>query len=93
MNFKNHVVSIDECAAGCLYGDLVVCATFIDSTISSKYLVDSKHVKTVQKRKEYADNVKKLVDKYVIVKISPSTIDEINILNARHLGFTKAIIE
>lgn len=80
----------DEAGAGCGASDLLVAAVILDPKNPIIGLNDSK--KLTEKKREllYPEIIEKALD-YNIVHISPQEIDNINILQARLLGFKKAI--
>lgn len=80
----------DEAGAGCGASDLLVAAVILDPKNPIIGLNDSK--KLTEKKREllYPEIIEKALD-YNIVHISPHEIDNINILQARLLGFKKAI--
>lgn len=84
------VLYIDECGAGPLCGDLVVCGAILHSEPSLDGLTDSKKM-TEKKREQLYPDLVELVDAYHIERISPEVIDDINIRNARLLGFYNTI--
>lgn len=84
------VAMADESGAGCMAGDLVVAAVILDPNNKIDGLRDSKKLSAKKRDALYDLIIDKAID-YNIVRISPQKIDEINILNARMLGFELAI--
>ena len=85
------LIGIDECGAGCICGDVTVCAyaqkrdaKFIPDVRDSKKIAKPKMVRIAEKLKKNPNTM------YVIVSKSAQVIDEINILEARMLAFTEA---
>jgi ribonuclease HII len=84
------VAMADESGAGCMAGDLVVAAVILDPNNQIDGLRDSKKLSARKRDILYDLIIDNAID-YNIVRISPQKIDEINILNARMLGFELAI--
>lgn len=89
---KDLVIYLDECAAGVLCFDLYVCGIVIKKEALKilKEVNDSKKL-SEKKRAELYPKIIELAEDYEIVKIKPQEVDEINIFQARMLGFKKAI--
>lgn len=87
-------IYLDECAAGCLSGDLYVCGVVLDYPVLAK-LSSVKDSKTLseKKRKELSSIIYDNCLDFEIIKIPPSQIDHLNIFEARMLGFKLAIEE
>lgn len=81
---------VDECGAGPLCGDLVVAAVILDPKKPIIGLDDSKKLSEKKREELYPQIIEKALD-YCIIHISPKTIDEINIFQARMLGMKMAI--
>lgn len=84
------VLYIDECGAGPLCGDLVVCGAILNHIPDIEGITDSKKIS--EKKRNYL--FPKLIDSvnfYHIERIPPNVIDDINIRNARLLGFYNVI--
>jgi len=85
-------VGIDESGCGCAAGDLFVSAVILPKDYDNIYINDSKKL-SEKKREQLFDEIIKNVLDYSIIRISSETIDEINILNARILGYHKCLDE
>ena len=97
-----HVVGVDECGRGCLYGDVVAGAVVLKPRESlseadrESYdaLTDSK-VLSAKRREALAEAIRtRLAVSYGIGRVSPRVIEDINILqatmNAMHLALDAA---
>lgn len=84
------VIMADEAGAGCLCGNLVVCAIVLPKLHGIEGLNDSK--KLTEKKREflYPQIINKALD-YCVIRITPEEVDCINILQARMEGFRQAI--
>lgn len=86
----NYVAGLDEVGAGVLCGDLVVAAVVLGKNHGIEGLTDSKKLSEKKRALLYQEIKEKALD-YSIVKISPCEIDQINIYQARMLGFVRAV--
>lgn len=80
----------DEAGRGCLAGPVFAAAVILPKDFSHPFLRDSKQLNHIQKDELYAFIKSTAID-YSIKKVSPSKIDEINILNASILAMHKAL--
>ena len=90
MNNFQLVCGVDECGAGPLAGDLVVAAVILDLNNPIESLNDSKKLSEKKREALFPEIIEKSID-FSIIKISPSEIDDSNILACRIEGFKKAI--
>jgi ribonuclease HII len=84
------VLYIDECGAGPLCGDLIVCGVILNHIPNIEGVTDSKKI-SEKKRNFLFPKLIETVNCYHIERISPNVIDDINIRNARLLGFFNVI--
>lgn len=85
-----YIAMADEAGAGCMAGNLVVASVILNPLKPIVGLKDSKKLSEKKRNILFDEIVKKALD-YNIVSISPETIDEINILQARMRGFRLSI--
>ncbi len=71
----------DEVGRGCLCGPVVAAAVIIDESFDQKFINDSKKL-SFKTRMSLDEYIKENVRSYAIAELSPSYIDEHNILNA-----------
>lgn len=85
----------DEVGRGCLCGPVVAAAVIIDESFNQNLVNDSKKL-TFKTRFYLDDYIKDHVKAYAIAELSPSYIDEHNILNASihamHLALDQLVI-
>ncbi|MBF0289521.1 MAG: ribonuclease HII [SAR324 cluster bacterium] len=88
-----HVAGVDEAGRGPLAGPVVVAAVILGKNWNSQHpLNDSKKLST-KLRESLFDLIRKEVQAYRIVAVSPMLIDQVNILQATLLGMKRAINE
>lgn len=80
----------DEAGRGCLCGPVACAAVILPPDFECDGLNDSKQL-TEKKREELRPIIEEKAIAWAVVMIDPSTIDEINILNASILGMHKAL--
>lgn len=85
-----NIVCVDEVGRGCFAGPVVCAAVIMKPGVRIPFLTDSKKIPK-KRHGEFVDIIKKNAIEWCISEISPSTIDEINILQASRLGMKKAI--
>ena len=83
------VAGCDEAGAGCGAGNLLVAAVIFEGP-PPLGLADSKKLSEKSREKLFEDIMKEAKD-VSIISVSPQKIDEINILQARMLGFSLAL--
>ena len=71
----------DEVGRGCLCGPVVAAAVILDENFNQKLVNDSKKL-TLKPRQALDQYIKENVKEFAISELSPSFIDEYNILNA-----------
>ena len=87
---KEILIGIDEAGAGCLAGPVTVAACYIPSHVVIKGINDSKKL-SAKRREEIADQLIAHPDVwYAVIHVNQRRIEEINILQCRFEGFTKA---
>lgn len=84
------VAGFDEAGRGPVCGPVVCAGVILDSSFNNEFINDSKKL-SEKKREELFPLIKERALAYKIVFIEPSTIDEINILEASRLGMQKAL--
>lgn len=92
MNSKGYefIAGTDEAGRGPLAGPVVAASVILSPETIMMGLNDSKKL-SAKKREELAEVIKKEALAFSVVEISPEVIDEINILNAAHLGMKKSL--
>lgn len=87
-----YIAGVDEVGRGPLAGEVVCCAVImkLDKSSIVNGVDDSKKV-SEKKREMLYDQIKQNAVSYSICEVSPSVIDEINILNATKLCMKNAI--
>lgn len=80
----------DEVGRGCLAGPVVAAAVILPPRFRHVDLIDSKKL-SAPKRKKMAKLIQEKAIAWSIAEISPTKIDEINILNASFLAMSKAV--
>jgi ribonuclease HII len=83
-------VGLDEVGRGCLAGPVVAAAVILPKDYQNSLLNDSKQM-TVKRRLLVEEDIKKYALSYSISEVSPSKIDEINILNASFLAMHQCL--
>ena len=97
MSLKNYKhkdlieVGCDEAGRGCLAGPVFAAAVILPKNIKAPELDDSKKL-SEKKRKALRNFIEKKAIAYKVIEISPTKIDEINILNASILAMQKAVL-
>lgn len=95
LNKENYILGIDEAGRGCVIGPMIICGILIEEKDIIKLreigVKDSKLLKP-HKREKLAKEIRKVVKKITIKKISPQIIDKYN-LNLLELKNIKKIIE
>lgn len=81
---------VDEAGRGCLAGPVVAAAVILPDGFSHELLVDSKSLSEEKREKAREIVIANAVD-FAVAWCSPSTIDNINILNASILAMHKAL--
>ena len=81
----------DEAGRGCLAGPVFAAAVILPKNIKAPELDDSKKLSEIKRRSLRAYIEKKAIA-FKVIQISPSKIDEINILNASILAMQKAVL-
>ena len=87
-----HIVGVDECARGCLWGSVVAAVVYIPEENVDKLLNkvhDSKQL-SAKRRDELSELIKENC-KYGIGEIGPDVIDDINILRATEQAMALAL--
>lgn len=84
------VAGADEAGRGPLAGPVYAAAVIFPKDIEIEGLTDSKKL-SEKKRDYYFDVIREKAIAYSIASVDEKTIDEINILNAAHLAFKKAV--
>ena len=84
------IAGCDESGRGCLAGPVVAAAVILPKNFRNKILNDSK-VLSERKRNLLRQIIEKQAISWAIGIVSPSKIDEINILNASFLAMHRAI--
>lgn len=87
-----YTIYLDECGAGPLCGDLVICSMVLPKKHTIQGLDDSKKL-TEKKRELLFPNIIKQAIEYQIIRISPKEVDSLNIFQARMEGFRRAIAD
>jgi len=82
----------DEAGRGCLAGPVVAAAVILPRDFTHPFLRDSKQLNHIQKEELYAF-IKQEAIAYSIKKVSPTKIDQINILNASILAMHKSLAD
>ena len=90
IKIKDYTIYLDECGAGPLCGDLVICGLVLPKDHKIVGINDSKKISAQKREKLYPEIIKTAID-YCLVYISPSEVDRLNIFRARMEGFKKAI--
>lgn len=85
-----YVAGADEAGRGPLAGPVYAAAVIFPKDIQIDGLTDSKKL-SEKKRDYYFDVIKEKAIAYSIASVDEKIIDEINILNAAHLAFKKAV--
>ncbi|MCI5969937.1 MAG: ribonuclease HII [Oscillospiraceae bacterium] len=85
-----YVAGADEAGRGPLAGPVYAAAVIFPQNIQIEGLTDSKKL-SEKKRDYYFDVIKEKAVAFSIASVDEKVIDEINILNAAHLAFKKAI--
>ena len=80
----------DEAGRGCLAGPVTAAAVILPSDYRSDLLNDSKQL-TRKQREELKEEIEKEAISYKVTHVSPTEIDEINILNASYLAMHRCI--
>ncbi len=80
----------DEAGRGCLAGPVFAAAVILPRDFTHPFLRDSKLLNSVQKDELY-NFIKETAISYSIKKVSPTKIDQINILNASILAMHKSL--
>lgn len=80
----------DEAGRGCLAGPVFAAAVILPRDFSHPFLRDSKQLNSLQKDELYSF-IKQEAISYAIKKISPTKIDQINILNASIMAMHKSL--
>lgn len=83
-------VGLDEVGRGCLAGPVVAAAVILPKDYQNSLLNDSKQM-TEKRRLLVEEDIKKHALAYSISEVSPSKIDEINILNASFLAMHQCL--
>ena len=97
MSLKNYKhkdlieVRCDEAGRGCLAGPVFAAAVILPKNIKAPELDDSKKL-SEKKSKALRNFIEKKAIAYKVTEISPTKIDEINILNASILAMQKAVL-
>ena len=81
----------DEAGRGCLAGPVFAAAVILPKNIKAPELDDSKKLSEIKRHSLRAFIEKKAIA-FKVIQISPSKIDEINILNASILAMQKAVL-
>lgn len=89
-NGAEFVAGVDEVGRGPLAGPVVCCAVIMPKGLVIPGVDDSKKL-SEKKRVQFAEEIKKNAVAYSICEVSPSEIDEINILNAVKKCMTSAV--
>jgi ribonuclease HII len=84
------IAGCDEAGRGCLSGPVVAAAVILPKKFKNKILNDSK-VLSEKKRELLRSIIEKEAIAWAVGIVSPSEIDEINILNASFLAMHRAI--
>lgn len=98
MDFENqlykegyrNIACIDEVGRGCLLGDVVACAIIMPKDLRIKGVRDSKKL-SEKKRESLYDIITEKAIGIGIGKVSPETIDEINIKESARLAMKLAV--
>lgn len=85
-----YVCGIDEVGRGPLAGPVVCAAVIMPPEAMIEGVDDSKKL-TAKKRERLAEEIKKIAVAYVICRVEPQIIDEINILQATRLCMKNAV--
>ncbi len=80
----------DEVGRGCLSGPVVAAAVILPKNFKQNFVNDSKKL-TVKKRLELDAYIKDYATEFAIAELSPSSIDEHNILNASIYAMHRAL--
>jgi ribonuclease HII len=80
----------DEAGRGCLAGPVFAAAVILPPNFCHPFLNDSKQI-SEKKRDELRKVIEKEAISFGVASVSPSEIDEINILNASFLAMHRAI--
>lgn len=90
MTQNSLIAGCDEAGAGCGVGAVVIAAVVLDPSKPIEGLMDSKKL-TDKKRRHLYDQILERALAYSVVEVSAQEIDRINILQARMVGFQRAI--
>jgi len=90
LNQHKNIAGIDEAGAGNYSGNLIVASVILDPNNPIEGLNDSKKL-TGKKRDDLFDEIIEKALEYSIIEISPTEIDQSNILAMRMEGMKKSI--
>ncbi len=85
-----YTAGCDEAGAGCGASDLLVAAVILDPAHPIPGLADSKALSEKKREALFPLILLHALD-YAIIHVSPQEIDQINIFQARMIGFTRAL--
>ncbi len=86
------IAGVDEAGRGPLAGPVVIAAVIMDPKVRIEGLNDSKKLSESKREELYEIIINSAID-WKIVIVSPTIIDEINILQATLLGMEKAVLK
>lgn len=89
--YKN-IACIDEVGRGCLAGDVVACAIIMPLDEPIEGVKDSKKL-SIKKREELYEKILDKAIAFGIGRVSPKTIDEINIKESTRLAMKLAVLD
>lgn len=86
----DYTIYLDECGAGPLCADLVICGLVLPKEHGITGLNDSKKISEKKRELLFPLILEKATD-YCIIKMTPHEVDTLNIFQARMEGFRRAI--